>query len=259
MNFREETPLLERTFVMLPGIGEFKERQYWNLGIRTWRDFLGKGGRLLSPSIHRRYAPYLEECLAQRDNPSYFAGLLRKKGLWRLYGAFRERCFLDIETYSMGEFQEEVTVVGTYDGSCYRPFIQGRNLEKFQDVMKRFDLLITFNGMSFDVPVLERCFPGFRVEAAHIDLMHACRKAGLKGGLKRVEKHLGMERPSSVREMNGFDAVRLWAAYLDGETRALELLVRYNREDTVNLQPIMDLVYGRLCASLYPPWGPQDE
>ncbi len=49
--------------------------------------------------------------------------------------------------------------------------------------------------------------------------------------------------------MNGYDAVLLWRRWLRGDSRALELLLQYNREDTVNLLPLAERIYKLLRAS----------
>jgi uncharacterized protein YprB with RNaseH-like and TPR domain len=43
--------------------------------------------------------------------------------------------------------------------------------------------------------------------------------------------------------------VRLWREYEYGSREALELLLNYNREDIVNLKPLMELVYRELAAN----------
>ncbi|MBI4777260.1 MAG: ribonuclease H-like domain-containing protein [Deltaproteobacteria bacterium] len=241
--------MLERTFIHLPGVGPNRERRFWASGIVTWYDFLEKGEKRLSSSLYRRLAPLVERSIEKRDHPSYFSSLIEPAERWRLYSAFPDKAFLDIETYGCNG-ADEVTVVGIFDGVRYQPFVQGANLERFQDTLKRTDVVVTFNGARFDLPFLENSFPGFRLEAAHIDLMHACRKLGLRGGLKKIERYFGIERPASVAGMDGYGAVRLWRAYLDGDARALELLILYNQEDTVNLKRIMDRTEHLLTAEL---------
>jgi uncharacterized protein YprB with RNaseH-like and TPR domain len=41
----------------------------------------------------------------------------------------------------------------------------------------------------------------------------------------------------------GFDAVRLWRRYEDGDDDALDLLLAYNMEDVVNLEPLAEFAY----------------
>jgi uncharacterized protein YprB with RNaseH-like and TPR domain len=66
------------------------------------------------------------------------------------------------------------------------------------------------------------------------------REIGLKGGLKEVERQIGIFRHATVYEFSGAEAVYLWRQYQSqNNPEALELLVRYNLEDTVNLHRLL--------------------
>ena len=61
------------------------------------------------------------------------------------------------------------------------------------------------------------------------------------GGLKKVEKQLGIER--QLPDIGGYDAVRLWWRYVnDSDATALATLIRYNREDVVNLKILKEIL-----------------
>jgi len=81
--------------------------------------------------------------------------------------------------------------------------------------------------------------------------MYPCRRVGLTGGLKAVEEALGVARSDEVDEVDGSEAVRLWHAYEDGDTAALERLVEYNRYDAENLRAVLDAVHDRLHAEVF--------
>jgi len=49
-----------------------------------------------------------------------------------------------------------------------------------------------------------------------------------------------------VKGLNGYDAVKLWEHARKGSKEALDLLRIYNKEDTVNLFEIADVVYRKL-------------
>ncbi|MEA3323841.1 MAG: ribonuclease H-like domain-containing protein, partial [Euryarchaeota archaeon] len=49
----------------------------------------------------------------------------------------------------------------------------------------------------------------------------------------------------------GFDAVRLWHEYERGSADALELLLKYNREDIVNLETIIELTHPRFVEGAF--------
>jgi len=75
--------------------------------------------------------------------------------------------------------------------------------------------------------------------------MYSCRRIDLTGGLKSIEKQIGIDRDRP--DLSGRDAVRLWYQYeRDGDDDALDTLVSYNRDDTENLQNLADVVARRL-------------
>jgi hypothetical protein len=110
-----------------------------------------------------------------------------------------------------------------------------------------YKYLITFFGTVFDLPFLKESL-GFQYTGLHFDLCFAARRAGIKGGLKKLEQLLGIPRDEAVRGFDGFDAVRLWNAAARGSSQARELLVTYNRCDTVNLFELADILYHMLRA-----------
>ncbi len=152
------------------------------------------------------------------------------------------KAYLDIETCASGD----VTVVGIYRED--RGFVQlvGGNITDvtLSEALDGVDTLCTFNGSRFDLPILERQLRlDLRSRFTSLDLLTACQKAGLKGGLKRLEERFGIAR--TTRGMSGFDAVRLWARYEnERDEAALEWLLTYNREDVMNLVQLERLVIG---------------
>jgi len=129
--------------------------------------------------------------------------------------------------------------------------VAGQNLtvENLNKELSGYRCLITYYGVSFDVPFLLRSFPGARFDIPHFDLCFAARKLGFAGGLKKLEAVLGIERDEDVRGMNGYDAVKLWEHSRRGSEEARRLLLLYNREDTVNLYRIADILYQQLRQS----------
>ncbi len=83
----------------------------------------------------------------------------------------------------------------------------------------------------------------------HFDLCFGAKKVGLTGGLKRIEAEIGIVREDDTVGIDGYEAVLLWQRARRGDSSALDLLVRYNREDTVNLMELAAVVYPRLRAS----------
>lgn len=69
------------------------------------------------------------------------------------------------------------------------------------------------------------------------------KKLGYSGGLKKIEKELGLVRGEEIEGVDGYEAVRLWKAYQWGDKAALDTLVEYNTADIVNLKPLMEMGY----------------
>jgi len=182
----------------------------------------------------------------------FLSGRLAPKDHWRFYRHFTDKsAFLDIETTGMDPESSVVTVIGVHspkDGT--KVFIDGYNLTDFPGYIGEFDILVTFNGATFDVPFLKSAFYDLNLPPAHIDLRWLARSVGLRGGLKEVERQIGIQRPESVSEVSGFDAVILWNHYRrNNDDQALRRLVRYNLEDTVNLERLLAECCNRMYAA----------
>ncbi|MGH9535410.1 MAG: ribonuclease H-like domain-containing protein [Terriglobales bacterium] len=252
--------VLRRTFLQVPGIGPAAERALWRAGYTDWSAALAAAvaGRL-RPALAARLAAHLpaaEAALAAGD-AGHFSALARYGESWRLYGGFAARClYLDIETNGAAGDEEEITLVGVSDGERYEAFLAEENLDDLPDWLEACgaQLLVTFNGAGFDVPALRRRWgrrmSGSALPPVHIDLRFTAPKAGLKGGLKRVEQALGLERPPTVRGLDGWDAVRLWWAWRnDGDRAARDRLLAYNRCDVLHLMPLLAHVHATLAAT----------
>jgi uncharacterized protein YprB with RNaseH-like and TPR domain len=250
--------MLKRTFIHLPTIGHRSEAHFWRQGLATWEDFLAaRRIRGLSPSRLDWLQGELQGSLSHLEDAAYFAARLQAGEHWRLFRHCRPRtAYLDIETTGTVWPGLLVTVVGLYDGHRMRQFVQGYNLQQFPQVLSGFDLLVTFNGTQFDLPVLMAYFPELRLPPAHVDLRFLMARLGYKGGLKKIEPRFGIRRPREVHGMDGYMAVLLWERHQRGDRHALDLLLTYNREDVVNLEVLMDAAF-RLSRERLLPAGPQ--
>jgi len=237
--------LLEHTFSHIPGIGLKTERKLWAAGVSSWDDFLATRAGYFSSE---RWID-IKACLEQsrrsliEGDPGFFSGLLPPSEQWRLFNAFRDKAaYLDIETYSLNPNINPITTIALYDGRDVFHYIQGRNLEDFADDIGRYQLLITYNGKAFDVPILEKQFR-IRLNQAHIDLRYVLRSLGYTGGLKGCERRLGLDR-GELDGVDGYYAVLLWHEYQNNaDEKALNTLLAYNVEDVLNLEPLMVMAY----------------
>jgi uncharacterized protein YprB with RNaseH-like and TPR domain len=143
-----------------------------------------------------------------------------------------------------------VTVVGLHRGGETEALVRGQDLtrERLQSELDAANMLVTFNGKRFDVPFLETSFD-LDIDVPHLDLMYPCRQIGLTGGLKEIEQRVGIDRDRP--DLSGRDAVRLWREYERGDESSLETLVSYNRDDTANMERLVDIVTGRLHDDVF--------
>ncbi|MGJ0533720.1 ribonuclease H-like domain-containing protein [Methylocystis sp.] len=148
--------------------------------------------------------------------------------------------FLDIETTGLSHHYDEITVVGWSIGGRASTMVKGDSHELLRKDAQGALALVTFNGIRFDARFLRQEFPDVLLPSNHIDLMYLCRRVGLTGGQKAIEKQLGLSLRNDIAEVDGFAAVLLWHRYLRGDTSALNTLVRYNRADIAAMGAIFD-------------------
>ncbi len=236
--------MLESSFVFLDGIGAVAERKLWEIGVRSWNDFLKlkevKGISGKRKKYYDRQIMSAKKAL-QQENYNYFLSVLPKKEMWRLYSYLKDSCcFLDVEVDGYGK----IIVLTLFDKFESKTFVRGVNLEReiFEKEIRKYKLIVTYNGSAFDIPKIEKEFKR-KMDVPHIDLKPLCLRLGLVGGLKEVEKQLGIERPANLKG----HAVDLWKAFFaSGDKEWLELLVKYNEEDAVNLHRVLEKCLARL-------------
>jgi len=186
----------------------------------------------------------------RNDNASFFTNTLPFSDQWRLYDQFKdEAVYLDIETNG---YYSGITVVGLSDGVDAKTLVRGFNLDRslLKKELEKYKLIVTFNGASFDLPVIQRYF-NIRPNVPHVDLRFVCQKIGYVGGLKSIEKQLGISRRPEVDGFSGGDAVYLWEMWKStGDRDYLNKLVWYNEEDILNLRPLAEKMIPKLWSKV---------
>lgn len=238
---------------MLPGVGVRKESSMWDQGISSWQQLLG--ARRIA-GISARHLDELKEAsrriieLCSDERAKEIGVLLPPRERWRLLGTWDDSyAALDVEAVrSNGSF---VPVVISLKRGCRGPrtFVRGDDLSwrTLKEHLSGIDFLVTFNGSSFDLPLLEDS--GYSVgDPLHLDLRRYCHRARLHGGLKDIERRLGISRSRELEFSTSEQVSYLWKAWERGGSKnALDLLIKYNQQDVNSLPQLAGCIYRRMA------------
>jgi uncharacterized protein YprB with RNaseH-like and TPR domain len=241
---------IENSFIPVSGVGEATERKLWSSGVTHWDEF---DGSVVGSTRAERIESFIEDARPRLDrgDADFFDRALPSGERWRLYENFREdACFFDIETTGLDQQRDSVTTVSFHRDGDTTTLVRGDDLtaDAVAAQLEDAQLLVTFNGKRFDVPFLETSFD-LDLNQPHVDLMYTCKQLGYSGGLKQVEKDVGIERDRP--DLSGRDAVRLWREHERGDDGALETLISYNRDDAVNLKELMETAQDELHSDVF--------
>lgn len=232
--------MLINTFIHIPGIGPATEKKIWLSNVLNWTDEKRFASLNLSASKIEEMKIFAKKSHQQleNNNPNFFEALLPSNQHFRLFPEFRQSCaYLDIETTGLSA-SSQITTIALYNGMDIKYFVQGKNLASFLDEIQKYKVLVTYNGRSFDIPFIEEYF-NVKLPHSQIDLRYILQHLGFKGGLKKCEKALGIDR-EELDGVDGYFAVLLWNEYRRNKNeKALETLLAYNIEDVINLEILM--------------------
>ena len=245
--------MLEQSFIHVPGLGSLTEQSLWEQGCHSWRSYLA------SPTSYRSNQVSQEDLVSELElsvgalearHHQYFRHRFGTDA-WRAFADFKDRCvYLDIETDG-GTSGDAITTIGMWNGTDFVALIKGQNLGNFLDEISKYSMIVTFFGASFDIPMLKKKFRDWEPDQIHIDLCPTLKKVGLHGGLKKIEKQLGISRGDDTDGLTGRDAIWMWNRYYRNHDEAsLERLIAYNREDVVNLETLAEYAYRQLRSSV---------
>lgn len=168
-------------------------------------------------------------------------------------------CFLDIETTGLSRDQNIIYLIGlvyyeSHNNSwrlvqyfADRKDEEEKLLRDFNDFIKRFKVVITYNGESFDIPFIENRLDRYKIKSnlkglRGLDIYRKIKEESpylkledLK--LKTVEKSLGIYREDKY---TGKDCISFYYQYLDTkDEELLERILKHNYEDLYYLLPVM--------------------
>ena len=153
------------------------------------------------------------------------------------------RAYLDIETTGLSKYRADLTVIGLALEKGRKCWViqlieDSLSVRRLLETLHGVDEIYTYNGSRFDLPFIKaKLRVGLKDCFKHTDLMYDCWRNDLKGGLKAVEKQLGIHR--YLKDVDGHVAVKLWYEYVNNHNQqALQTLLAYNREDVVNLRTL---------------------
>lgn len=243
---------IENSFILAPGIGEKTEQKLWKNGVTHWDEV--QDTRVISDNKRSKLENFLTKARKNLEvgNSVFFGDKLPNKEVWRTYRNFQESaCFFDIETTGLDKQRNKVTTVSVYRNGESKTLVRGQDLNA-ENLRKEFheaSVIVSFNGKMFDRPFLEHNFD-VQIQNPHIDLMHTCKRINLSGGLKKIEKDLGINR--DLEDIDGRQAIRLWKKYENNNNEeALQKLIRYNQYDAENLQQLLETVHKQLTDRFF--------
>jgi uncharacterized protein len=240
--------LIEQTFQHCPGIGPVTEFRLKRSGFSGWADCLKQPHRLpLGAATRRRFLRWLErsvQALSDEDI-AFFVEHLPIREHWRILARwFQQATFFDIETTGLSPYHNDVGVICAFQSGCLYRFVRGPDLDGFLQLVDQSALLVAFNGSSFDVPFLERTFNLPGIGRPCVDLRWMLYHQGYTGGLKAIERTMGLRRPADLADIDGAAAVMLDHRWQAGDLQAGALLVRYCAVDALATY----LISGRMLS-----------
>lgn len=262
--------MLTRSFIF--ACSEEIERGLWSRGVTTWetlRKHVGEATEVFKSEVRaKKLVAAVNDAQTALDagDRKWFHDHWPERETWRLWQGFcapEQIALVDIETTGRTPGYDQITVIGLSDGQreqafvADRPLPGDRQLDQYLEEIEHYQLYVTFNGIGFDVPFIEKHFrdSGYHVDQPHIDLMLVARSIGLTGGLKDMEKQVGIERSGDIADMRGNEAITLWGAWKRGDRAAYERLVKYCKADCTNLAEFANHCYQRKWDTVYTPYA----
>ena len=164
----------------------------------------------------------------------YFTSSFPTAEQWRILAEyFDAAAFIDLESTGLSRYSCHASVIAAYYRGELYSFVYGENMDDFLLFADDAEIIITFNGNAFDIPFIEKTFNIPSLDRPHLDLRWIAWHRGYRGGLKSIERQMGIRRPSNIDGIDGFEAVDLFHRWQYGDISAKETLVAYCKADVI--------------------------
>lgn len=234
--------MIDRTFIHCSGIGPTYEKKLHDAGFKDWksvldnRDDLPFNGKVTTNLIKE----LTKSSMAFKEGDiQYFVSCFPIRDQWKILGQFYDKAsYFDIETTDISFGNAIITLIVCYHKGKLYHFIRNENLDDFLDLLEDIELLVSFNGNSFDVPHILNNYHIPDIPCAHIDLRWQCYHCQYIHGLKNIEIEMGIQRPDDLKGIDGLEAVYLWHRWENGDLESKNRLIRYCSADVLSLKLI---------------------
>jgi uncharacterized protein YprB with RNaseH-like and TPR domain len=230
--------LIDECFIHLEGIGEKTSEKLKELGFMNWQQCMDNTGSL--PFNGNKREKFIRNILdsqkaVEESDIAYLVANYPTREHWRVLAEFfHEATWFDIETTGISWYDNHATVISAYMDGKLLDFKYGENLDDFLELVDRSRLLVSFNGSGYDIPFLEQTYHIPSLDCPHVDLRWISYHMGYRGGLKIIEKSVGIERPGEVSGIDGLEAIDLFYRWQGGDSDAGRKLMVYCRADVIS-------------------------
>ena len=230
--------MIDEVFVHCKGIGPKTDDKLRQNQFKNWQAVLDQPDALpVSGNRKESLVLGLQQSLEALGNQDLDFLISRFPGYehWRFLAEYFEKCtFFDIETTGLSCYEDDISVISAFHQQEMFTFVYNENLDEFLDLVDQSTLLVAFNGNSFDIPFIETYFNIPGIGCPYIDLRWIAYHFGFSGGLKNIEKQFNLIRPAGFEDVDGFEAVRLFNHWQNGNEKAKDKLINYCQLDVLS-------------------------